>query len=54
MTSTPMSDPHNSRVGLGAPLTPDKCVLMLIDHQPFQSAGAPLMAGSLQPKGDRR
>ncbi|MGH9723098.1 MAG: hydrolase [Bryobacteraceae bacterium] len=29
----------NSKVGLGALLTPDNCVLILIDHQPFQFAG---------------
>src|SRR5258706_1297381 len=29
----------NSRNGLGALLTPDNCVLILIDHQPFQFAG---------------
>jgi nicotinamidase-related amidase len=28
----------NSRNGLGALLTPDNCVLILIDHQPFQFA----------------
>jgi nicotinamidase-related amidase len=27
-----------SRVGLEALLTPDNCVLLLIDHQPFQLA----------------
>ena len=26
------------KVGLEAPLTPDNCVLVLIDHQPFQLA----------------
>ena len=29
----------NSKAGLGAMLTPDNCVLLLIDHQPFQFAG---------------
>jgi len=29
----------NSKAGHGALLTPDNCVLMLIDHQPFQFAG---------------
>ena len=28
-----------SKTGLGALLTPDNCVLILIDHQPFQFAG---------------
>ena len=28
-----------SKAGLGALLTPDNCVLILIDHQPFQFAG---------------
>ena len=28
----------NSKAGLGALLTPDNCVLILIDHQPFQFA----------------
>src|SRR5437667_10434954 len=27
------------KAGLGALLTPDNCVLMLIDHQPFQVSG---------------
>src|SRR5881397_2891926 len=27
------------KAGLGALLTPDNCVLLLIDHQPFQFAG---------------
>jgi nicotinamidase-related amidase len=39
MKSTTSSDPVNSKAGLGALLTPDNCVLMLIDHQPFQFAG---------------
>src|SRR5437870_10603324 len=30
---------QNSKAGLQALLTPDNCVLILIDHQPFQSAG---------------
>jgi len=34
-----MSNQHNSKAGLGALLTPDTCVLILIDHQPFQVAG---------------
>ena len=38
MTNTDMNGPH-TRVGLEALLTPDNCVLMLIDHQPFQFAG---------------
>jgi nicotinamidase-related amidase len=29
----------NSKAGLGALLTPDNCVLILIDHQPYQFAG---------------
>ena len=29
----------NSKAGLGALLTPENCVLILIDHQPFQFAG---------------
>jgi nicotinamidase-related amidase len=29
----------NSKNGLGALLTPENCVLILIDHQPFQFAG---------------
>jgi nicotinamidase-related amidase len=40
MASTPpMSDPRQPKAGLGALLTPDNCVLLLIDHQPFQFAG---------------
>jgi len=40
MTSTPtMSNQPNPKAGLGALLTPDNCVLLLIDHQPFQVAG---------------
>jgi len=34
-----MSDSNNPKVGLEALLTPDNCVLILIDHQPFQFAG---------------
>ncbi|HZH14762.1 MAG TPA: hydrolase [Archangium sp.] len=34
-----MSDTRNPKAGLGALLTPDNCVLLLIDHQPFQFAG---------------
>ncbi|WP_214227827.1 hydrolase [Pedobacter sp. B4-66] len=30
---------ENPKAGLGALLTPDNCVLILIDHQPFQFAG---------------
>ncbi|OJH36808.1 hydrolase [Cystobacter ferrugineus] len=29
----------NNKVGLNAMLTPDNCVLILIDHQPFQISG---------------
>jgi len=32
-------DPRASKTGLDALLTPDKCALILIDHQPFQFAG---------------
>ena len=40
MASTPpISDPRQPKAGLGALLTPDNCVLLLIDHQPFQFAG---------------
>jgi nicotinamidase-related amidase len=40
MESTPtLSDPRHPKTGLGALLTPDNCVLLLIDHQPFQFAG---------------
>jgi len=39
MKSTTMNDPRNPKAGLEALLTPDNCVLMLIDHQPFQFAG---------------
>src|SRR5918996_3816897 len=34
-----MNNPQNPNAGLGALLTPDNCVLILIDHQPFQIAG---------------
>ena len=34
-----MNDSTNSKTGLGTLLTPENCVLMLIDHQPFQFAG---------------
>jgi len=34
-----MSDTRPSKSGLEALLTPDNCVLLLIDHQPFQFAG---------------
>jgi nicotinamidase-related amidase len=34
-----MSNQSNPKAGLGALLTPDDCVLILIDHQPFQFAG---------------
>ncbi|MCG2616762.1 hydrolase [Terrimonas sp. NA20] len=34
-----MSLNNNPKAGLGALLTPDNCVLILIDHQPFQFAG---------------
>ena len=34
-----MSDARNPKAGLAALLTPDNCVLILIDHQPFQFAG---------------
>jgi nicotinamidase-related amidase len=30
---------NNQKAGLGALLTPDNCLLLLIDHQPFQFAG---------------
>src|SRR5882724_10069385 len=33
-----MQMPASTRVGLEALLTPDNCVLVLIDHQPFQLA----------------
>lgn len=34
-----MNAPRNPKAGLDALLTPDNCVLLLIDHQPFQFAG---------------
>ena len=34
-----MNNQRNPKAGLGAMLTPDNCVLILIDHQPFQFAG---------------
>jgi nicotinamidase-related amidase len=34
-----MNNQPNMKAGLGALLTPDNCVLILIDHQPFQIAG---------------
>ncbi|MFP2908287.1 hydrolase [Pyxidicoccus sp. 3LFB2] len=34
-----MTAPRNPKTGLDALLTPDNCVLILIDHQPFQFAG---------------
>jgi nicotinamidase-related amidase len=34
-----MTNQSNGKVGLEALLTPDNCVLILIDHQPFQFAG---------------
>jgi len=39
MKSTSTSNPSNSKAGLGALLTPENNVLILIDHQPFQFAG---------------
>jgi nicotinamidase-related amidase len=39
MTNSSPNNPNNSKAGLGALLTPDNCVLILIDHQPFQFAG---------------
>src|ERR1700748_3660659 len=30
---------QNNKTGLNALLTPENCVLILIDHQPFQFAG---------------
>lgn len=35
---TPISAQKNPKAGLGALLTPENCVLILIDHQPFQFA----------------
>src|SRR5207249_4014363 len=37
----------NAKVGLGALLTPDNCVLILIDHQPFQISGIQNMEPAL-------
>jgi nicotinamidase-related amidase len=34
-----MSDVRNTKAGLSALLTPDNCVLIVIDHQAFQIAG---------------
>jgi nicotinamidase-related amidase len=34
-----MNAQRNPKAGLDALLTPDNCVLLLIDHQPFQFAG---------------
>jgi nicotinamidase-related amidase len=34
-----MNESRDSKAGLGALLTPDNCVLVLIDHQPFQFCG---------------
>ncbi|RKH36958.1 hydrolase [Corallococcus sicarius] len=34
-----MNAPQNPKIGLNALLTPDNCVMILIDHQPFQFAG---------------
>ena len=39
MTNSNVNNSHNAKAGLGALLTPDNCVLVLIDHQPFQFAG---------------
>jgi len=33
------TEPRKSKAGIDALLTPDNCVLLLIDHQPFQFAG---------------
>src|SRR6059036_1621830 len=38
MKGTSMSS-TNAKAGIDALLTPDNCVLILIDHQPFQFAG---------------
>jgi nicotinamidase-related amidase len=38
MTTT-ATQSRNSKAGIEALLTPDNCVLLLIDHQPFQFAG---------------
>lgn len=34
-----MKNHSNGKIGLSALLTPDNCVLLLIDHQPFQVSG---------------
>src|SRR5258706_13092625 len=34
-----MTSQSNPKIGIGALLAPDNCVLVLIDHQPFQFAG---------------
>ena len=34
-----MNEQKNAKAGLEALLTPDNCVLLLIDHQPFQFTG---------------
>jgi len=34
-----VANESNGKTGLGALLTPDNCVLLLIDHQPFQVSG---------------
>ena len=39
MPSPTTSESTHSKAGLRALLTPDNCVLMLIDHQPFQFCG---------------
>src|SRR5213596_3341010 len=39
MKSTATQNREDTKVGLGALLTPDNCVVILIDHQPFQFAG---------------
>jgi nicotinamidase-related amidase len=39
MPSPTTSESGNPKAGLEALLTPDNCVLMLIDHQPFQFCG---------------
>ena len=39
MKSIATQNREDTKVGLGALLTPDNCVLILIDHQPFQFAG---------------
>lgn len=37
----------NAKTGIEALLTPDNCVLMLIDHQPFQVSGVKNIDGAL-------